>query len=175
MRKEWNKMHAFHEINPQQITENPFTLIGNDWMLITAQKPDGTFNTMTASWGGVGIMWGKPVAICMIRPQRYTFEFIESAPHFTLSFFNETWRDALRLCGSKSGRDTDKVAQTGITPIQQNGMVWFEQAKLVLQCRQLYKNDLSETHFLDKTLLDTYQAGDYHRVYISAIEKVLCR
>ena len=120
-------------------------------------------------------MWGKPVAICMIRPQRYTFEFIESAPHFTLSFFDESWRDALRLCGSKSGRDTDKVAQTGLTPVQQNGMVWFEQAKLVLQCRQLYKNDLSETHFLDKTLLDTYQAGDYHRVYISAIEKVLCR
>ena len=104
-------MSDFIKINPEEIKDNPFKLIGKDWGLVTAGTKD-SFNTMTVSWGGVGIMWNKPVAYTFIRPQRYTFEFLEKNDHFTLSFYGEEYRKALSFCGSKSGRDYDKPAET---------------------------------------------------------------
>ena len=100
-------MSAFKEINPKEIVESPFKLIGDDWALVTAGDRE-KFNTMTISWGGVGIMWGKPVVFTFIRPQRYTFAFMENGDRYTMSFFDEKYRDALKFCGSKSGKDYDK-------------------------------------------------------------------
>ena len=108
-------MSAFKEINPKEIVESPFKLIGDDWALVTAGDRE-KFNTMTISWGGVGIMWGKPVVFTFIRPQRYTFAFMENGDRYTMSFFDEKYRDALKFCGSKSGKDYDKVKETGLTP-----------------------------------------------------------
>lgn len=129
-------MSTFKEINPKEIVESPFKLIGDDWALVTAGDRE-KFNTMTISWGGVGIMWGKPVVFTFIRPQRYTFAFMENGDRYTMSFFDEKYRDALKFCGSKSGRDYNKVKETGLTPaFTENGSVYFEEAKLVLECKK---------------------------------------
>ena len=102
------------KIDPKTLTVNPFTLIGDQWMLITAGTPEHC-NTMTASWGGVGVMWAEPSATCYIRPQRYTKEFVDNSDYFTLCFFDESYRKALNLCGSTSGRDVDKIKECGFT------------------------------------------------------------
>ena len=105
----------FKEISPYEISDNTFHAIDKDWMLISAAK-DGVPNSMTASWGCLGILWHKPIAVCFVRPQRYTYEFCESADTLSLTFFDPAWHDALRLCGTKSGRDLDKYAATGPDP-----------------------------------------------------------
>lgn len=104
----------FEKIEPKALDQNVFSLIGDQWMLITAGTKEEC-NTMTASWGGLGVLWGKPVATVYIRPQRYTLEFVEREDTFTLCFFGEAYRKALALCGSKSGRDVDKVKECGFT------------------------------------------------------------
>lgn len=166
----------FKKIAPQDIVDNPFTLIGDDWMLITGTKENGEYNTMTASWGGVGILWKKPVAFIFVRPQRYTYEFTESSDKITLSFFTEEYRDALKLCGSKSGRDIDKAKEAGITPVKaDNGSVYFEEARLVMVCRKLYADDIKECCFIDKAPLSNYLNNDFHKMYVAEIEEVLTK
>ena len=169
-------MTHFTPISPAEF-DGVFERIGKQWMLITAKGTDQNgrevTNTMTASWGGMGILWNKPVCFCFIRPQRYTFPLTESAERFSLSFLGEEYRAALRLCGSKSGRDTDKWQATGLTPVTQNGVPFVEEAELALICRKLYVDTLKEAGFLDKTLLENYKAGDFHRVYVMEIEEIL--
>lgn len=162
------------EITPEQINENIFKLIGKDWMLITAKKPDGSFNTMTASWGGAGVLWNKSVCFVFIRPQRYTYEFTEAADELTLSFYPEEMRGALTLCGRKSGRDCDKVSEAGLIPRELDGTVYFEGAKLVMKVKKLYKTQLDKAEFIDKSIASAcYAADDYHFVYICEIEKII--
>ncbi|MBO5051683.1 MAG: flavin reductase [Clostridia bacterium] len=164
----------FRSVKPEELKENPFTLIGKDWMLLTAAKPDGSFNQMTASWGGLGILWGKPVCFCFIRPQRYTHEFSEAGDRLSATFFSEEYRAALALCGRKSGREIDKVRECGLTPVRmENGTVYYEEAKLVLACRKLYAGRLEEGCFVDKAMLEHYPQQDYHTVYVYEIEEVL--
>lgn len=167
-------MSEFKEIKPTQIEGNIFDLIGRQWMLVTAGTRD-KFNTMTASWGGAGILWGKPVAFSFIRPQRYTYEFMQKHDGYTLSFYDEKYRDALNLCGSRSGRDTDKVKETGLTPAFCGDTVYFEEAKLVLVCRKLYTQHLSLDCFTDREAAGSYTGDDLHHVYVGEIEKVLVK
>lgn len=159
---------SYIEISPEKIGDNLIDLIGNRWMLVTAEK-DGKANTMTASWGGAGVMWNKPSAFVFIRPQRYTFEFIEESDTLTLSFFGEVHRDALKLCGSVSGRDRDKIAEAGLTLTHRNGMPCFEEAELTLYCRKRYAQFLNEESVCDPSVKSNYAAGDYHKMYICEI------
>lgn len=160
---------AFKTISPEAISDNTFKLIGKDWMLITAGTPEG-FNTMTASWGGFGVIWGKKACFCVIRPHRHTFTFVEKADRFTLSFFDENYRDVLGFCGKYSGKDTDKVAATGITPLKtDSGAVYFDEARLVIECRKLYFQDINPENFLDAEIEKHYPDKDYHRMYIGEI------
>ena len=166
-------MSAFKEINPKEIVESPFKLIGDDWALVTAGDRE-KFNTMTISWGGVGIMWGKPVVFTFIRPQRYTFEFIENKDYYTMSFFDEKYRDALKLCGSKSGRDVDKVKECNITPNFDENAPYFEEAQLVLVCKKMAKSKFDPKDFTDASIDGRwYPEKDYHYIYFAEIEKVL--
>lgn len=157
---------------PEALSDNLFTRIGKDWMLITAAKSDGSWNTMTASWGLAGILWNKPVAVCFVRPQRYTDEFIQATDRLTLSFFGEEMRAALKFCGAKSGRDHDKAAETGLIPhVLPSGGVTFDHANLAFDCRRLYAGELKKSGFLDPALLSHYPDADFHHVYVCEIEK----
>ena len=160
-------------MNPKTLEENVFSLIGDRWMLITAGTAERC-NTMTASWGGLGVLWGKPVATVYIRPQRYTLEFVEREEKFTLAFFGEEYRKALALCGSKSGRDIDKVKECGFTVETADGAPYFAEADLVLVCKKAYWQDMDPTHFLDGEIDGKwYPEKDYHRIFIGEIETVL--
>ena len=163
---------AFREITVENLKDNPFTLINKDWMLITAGNAQ-SHNTMTASWGGVGELWGKYVSTIYIRPQRYTLEFVEREEYYSLCFFGPEYRQALSLCGSKSGRDVDKDAATGLTPCFDQAAPYYEQARLVFLCRKLYRQDMEESAFLDKGLLEKWYDNDLHRMFIGEIVKVL--
>lgn len=161
---------TFRKIDPAEINDNTFKLIGSNWMLITAGPADA-YNTMTASWGGFGILWGKSICWCVIRPQRYTYEFMEKAENFTLSFFGEEYRKALEICGTKSGRDIDKAAATGLTPVsgEAPGTTSFKEARMILECRKIYFQDIDPEHFLDPSIDKNYPQKDYHRMYIGEV------
>jgi len=165
-------MTDFCSISPEELRDNPFSLIGTDWMLITAGDKSAC-NTMTASWGGVGVLWNKPVAFAFVRPGRHTYSFMESHNTFSLSFLPETYRDALRYCGSHSGRDGNKFAATGLSVQYENDTPYIEQARLVLVCRKLHVSDFSAEQFVTAEPLSHYKANDFHRQYIGEILQVL--
>ncbi len=164
-----------HPIDPCLIKDNTFKLIGTDWMLVTAGSIK-SFNTMTASWGAFGELWNKKICICFVRPVRHTYSFMEKSDYYTLSFFDEQHRDVLKLCGTKSGRDVDKVAATGITPVAaESGAVYFSQARLVLECRKIYTHDLNPDNFIDPKIHDEYPEKDYHRMYVGEVVRCLMK
>ncbi len=161
------------EISPYE-TDNALKLIGKDWMLITA--PDGEkVNAMTASWGCMGVLWNKCVALCFIRPQRHTFGLAQKNDRFSLCFMNEEYRDALALCGRVSGRDCDKLAAAGLNSESIDGVPIIKEAKMALICKKLYADDIKEEAFVDRAMLDNYKNKDYHRMYILEIQKVLVK
>lgn len=169
-------MNNFQLISPTQ-ADGVFDKIGKQWMLITARGKDASgkevTNTMTASWGGMGILWNRPVAFCFIRPQRYTFQLTEQSEHLSLSFLGEKYRDALKLCGTKSGKDMDKFKAAGITSTDYEGVPFVAEAELALVCRKLYADDLKRECFLLPELLSNYKEDDFHRVYVVEIEAIL--
>lgn len=166
-------MQKFISIEPETITDNTFKLIGKDWMLITSGATDNC-NTMTASWGGFGVMWFKPVVFVVVRPQRHTFSFLEKNDSFTLSFFDESKRDILQFCGTNSGKDVDKIQKTGLTKFaSKNGAVFFEEARLLLECKKIYSDDFKKQNFIDKSPLEKYSDDDFHRLYIAEITDCL--
>ena len=167
-------MNHFTEIAPVDIRQNPFRTVGREWMLITAGALDD-FNMMTASWGTWGHLWERDVAICYVRPQRYTYSFMERSATYTLSFFDAAWRQALDYCGSHSGREVNKPRETGLTPFAApSGAVAFEQARLILECRKLYFGDIGEAGFVDAQVMESvYRQRDFHRFYVGEIIHVL--
>ena len=163
----------FLKIDPKALNFNVFSAIGDQWMLITAGTKERC-NTMTASWGGLGILWGAPMATVYIRPQRYTKQFVDENESFTLSFFPEEYRKQLSLCGTKSGRDIDKVKECNFTVETENGAPYFAEADLVLVCMKAYWQDMDPTHFLDGEIDSKwYPEKDYHRIFIGEILEVL--
>ena len=166
-------MSNFKEISTSEIG-NVFKLIGKDWMLISAAV-DGKVNSMTASWGNMGVLWRKDVCTVYIRPQRYTYEFVENSDTLTLSFFSEKYREALNFCGSVSGRDRDKLMEAGLTAAFIDKAPVICEADMVLVCRKLYADDLHPESFISQEPMYTYQNGDFHRFYICEIVKVLKR
>lgn len=160
----------FEPISIRDLSLNAVKIISDDWALLTAGKADA-WNTMTISWGGLGELWGRDAAFVFVRPQRHTYAFMESADTFSLSFFGGGYKKELSFCGSRSGRDTDKAAQTGLIPLFADNTVFFEQAQLVLVCRKIAAQDLDPAGFLDKTIEENYANGDYHRLYVGEILK----
>lgn len=163
------------KIEIYSINDNPFELIADDWFLLCAGEMD-KFNMMTASWGGFGELWHKKVIFTFVRPQRFTYQFMEESDSFTLNFFDEKYRDALNFCGIESGRNVNKAEKTGLTPLAgETGAVYFEEARLVLECRKLYYHDLKPDNFLVEAIKKEYPKEDYHRMYIGEIVNCLAR
>lgn len=164
----------FKEISARDIKDNLIKAVSEEYMLITAGNESG-YNMMTASWGFFGEMWGNDCAVAVVRPQRYTMEFLEKNDMFTLSFYGDR-RDIHKICGSKSGRDCDKTALCGLTPMYTDGTVCFEEARLVIVCRKQYMQKMGKDCFCDKTPDERwYPEEDYHWQIYGKIEKVLVK
>ena len=164
----------FKEISTKDIKENAFDLIGNEWMLVAARKADGSVNAMTASWGGFGVMWGKDVAFVVIRQTRYTKEFMDEAKAFSLSFFDESYKEMLGYMGKISGRNEDKIAKCKLNV---NGNIpIFNESRMTLVCKSMFAQILEEDSFLSKEALDKwYPDKNMHTLYIAEIEKAIVR
>lgn len=165
-------MDNFKEIKPEQLDKNIFQLINDEWMLITAQK-DNTVNTMTASWGGFGILWNKRVSNVVIRPQRYTKEFIDGSSTFSLCFFDKEYKKTLAYLGSVSGKDENKIEKSNLTINHIKNTPYFEEANMVIICKKLYAQELKPECFIETEVdNNTYPNKDYHTMYISEILKI---
>lgn len=162
--------NLFKKIEIKSLTDNLFKTTDEEWMLITAGDSID-FNTMTASWGTFGILWNKPIVICFIRPHRYTFNFVDKNELFTLSYFNSRYKNILSYCGTKSGRDVNKIKETGLIPIiSENGGIAFEQARLIIECRKIYADHIKEDKFLQHDLIKkNYANKDFHKFFIGEI------
>lgn len=154
----------------------PFSAFAEHGVLVTAGSGtgNGEWNTMTAAWALAGYLWNRPMAALFIRPQRYTADFAEEEDYISVSFLNtadEKMREALKICGTVSGRDTDKAAQAGITPVMHdNTVVGFEEAMLTVSCRKLYRSQFDMDLFLDpQVIIDCYPKKDFHYVYFCEI------
>lgn len=167
-------MNQFESRTADTMTLNPFTRIGKDWMLITAGTKEKA-NTMTASWGGLGIMWGKNVAYIFVRNSRYTKEFIDANDTFSLTFF-EGKREALSYLGTASGREVDKIAKVGFHVNYNDDTPFIDEGNLVFICKKLSATRMTADQFLDQKLADTfYKDGDMHTMYIGEITQILTR
>ncbi len=173
------------EIKAEELKENPFKLIGQDWMLITAQKEDRT-NMMTASWGGMGVLWGKNVATVYIRRSRFTKGFVDDGDTFSLCVLGEEYRKQLAYLGKASGRDEDKVAGSGLTvemaELELEGgqnkasVPYFKEARLVLICKKLYAQEMKTecfTKYGKDIPSQMYSDDDWHTTYVAEIVKIL--
>ena len=158
--------------NPRTIKDNLIKCFADEWALITAGTVEG-YNMMTASWGFVGEMWGEDSVAVVVRPQRYTMQFIENNDYFTVSFYGEN-KDIHKICGTKSGRDTDKTKEAGLTPVKNEKYVYFKEARLVIVVKKQFVQQMSPECFTDKTIMDKwYPNSDYHNIIVGKIEKVL--
>ena len=166
------------EITVSELKINPVTEIAKGWMLLTAGTEDTGYNTMTCSWGHIGSIWGRgggmATAVCYVRPQRHTKTFVDRERLYTLCFFPDAYKKQLAYLGSHSGRDEDKIANAGLTPVFGDGFTYFAEAKLVLVCRKVYRAPLVEDGFVDRSILDEHYPGrDLHDMYIGEIVKIL--
>ena len=168
-------MHNFQTYPIDMLEFNPFTKIGKEWALVTTNA-DTKDNTMTISWGGVGVMWGKNVVYVFIRDTRYTKEFIDKNEFFSISFLDETYRQALNYCGSHSGRDEDKIANAGLNSNHNMGIPFIDESNLVLLCHKLSATRITEDSFLSPDIKEKwYPDGNMHTMYIAEIMEVLAR
>ncbi len=160
---------ALKQVNPEQLGFNPFEAIGKQWFLLTAGTQQTGWNTMTCSWGAAGVLWNKPSVTCYVRRSRYTLGFMEQQDMFTLSFLGDEHRKALAFCGSHSGRDCDKAAESGLHPVELDGAVTFEEARLVLVCKKRYAADMDIADIPEDAKASFYGDNDAHRLYIGEI------
>ncbi|MCD7824705.1 MAG: flavin reductase family protein [Clostridiaceae bacterium] len=168
-------MHTFQEITIDQLEINPFQMIGKEWMLVTAGN-EKKANTMTASWGGMGIMWGKNVVYVFIRDSRFTKEFIDREGMFSLSFPKEEYRKEMKFLGAVSGRDEDKIKEAGVHVAYHEGVPYIDEGSLVMICRVLSETPIRKEEFKDASIDENwYSTGDYHNMYVAEITSVLAR
>jgi len=163
----------FEVLDPKTLEGNIFSLLDDRWGLLTVKDGEGC-NPMTVSWGGAGILWGKPVITVYVRSQRYTRHLIDGEPYFSLTFLPEELHQAAVICGSKSGRDTDKVKECGLTVLSDREAPYFQEGEITFICKKLYEQEMTVDHFADKELGEKwYGDGDCHKLYIGEILALL--
>lgn len=164
---------SFEKISTDELCVNPVRMFSDGWALLSAKNGD-KYNSMTVSWGAMGELWGKDVAICFVRPQRYTYGFMENGEYFSLSFF-DSYKKELGVFGHESGRDCDKYAKTGLTPVVDGEFAYCAEAQYVFLCRKIAFEDMDPNGFLDPDIAGCYPANDYHRTYVGEIVGILKR
>lgn len=164
------------KIDIEQLQMNPFTKIGKEWFLVGAKNTDGKFNAMTASWGGLGVLWSKNVANVYVRPQRYTKEFIEDSEYMSICFFDEKYRKELSVYGAKSGRDINKEETCGFHLVNYGNTTYIQEASTVFICRKLYRDMIKAECMIDETINESkYPNNDHHIMYVVEIVEVLVK
>ena len=172
---------SLQNIAVEDFSTNVFNDLNKNWMLLTVGD-EKKYNTMTVSWGMFGTFWHKPVVVVGVRPQRHTFDFIEDNDSFTLTGFPDGFKEQLTFCGRNSGRDFDKAAETGLTPVVADKIdgVTFKESELVIECRILYSDALRGKNFREKRLIsEFFPQRDFHKLYyaevinISGVDKYL--
>ncbi|MFC2140314.1 flavin reductase [Candidatus Auribacterota bacterium] len=158
------------KIEPQKFLSRGINIFLNRWFLLTSGDIK-QHNTMTVSWGSLGGIWALPFVQVVVRPTRYTYEFMEKYNTFTLCSFPEQYKEALELLGSRSGKDGDKIKQSGlnITESSQIEAPSFAEADLRIECQKIYWQDMDPSHFLDPSIEKNYPKKDYHRIYYGKI------
>lgn len=164
----------FKNVSINDLEINPFKKISQDWMLLTVGNNE-SFNTMTVSWGTFGRLWNKNVSFIFVRPQRYTFEFLQKYDYYSLAFLDDNYREALNICGKYSGRIFDKVKNAGLIPIFSENAPYFEQSKLIFICKKLYADYFNPNLFADLVIESNYPNKDYHKIFIGEVIKCLER
>ncbi len=167
---------SFKEVDIYDFKPEIFTLWDKKWFLLTCGDFEkGNYNTMTVAWGSFGIMWNKPFAQIVVRPTRYTYEFTEKYKDFTLTAFPDNYKEALKVLGTKSGRDGNKIKEAGLTPIKSKTVLSpsFNEANLILECKTIYFDDLKPENFLIPSIEKLYPKKDYHRIYFGEITTIL--
>lgn len=168
-------MHTFQPLTSDLFSENLFSMIGKDWMLITAANGDKV-NTMTASWGGAGVLWGKDVVYIFVRESRYTKEFIDASETFSLSFFGGNKRSELKYLGAVSGRDEDKVKNSRLTVSYHKDTPYFDEANIVMTCKKLAAVPITKDTFIDPSIETSwYKDGNFHTMYVGEITEIMAR
>lgn len=166
---------GFYDIEPTGLALRSFYVLDKEWALLSAGSAEHC-NAMTVSWGTMGTLWNLPVTTVYARPQRYTREFLDNSAHYTLSFFGGRQMEALGYLGAHSGRDGDKMAQTGLSFAVDDrfGAPFAQQAQLVMVCRKLYCDDLKADRFADPSIIEAdYPEGDFHRQYVGEVVRVM--
>lgn len=167
-------LSRYDKIEASDLPDNVIQLIGKEWMLVTAGNK-GSYNTMTASWGGVGYIWERPSTFIFIRDTRYTYQFLQQEESFTLSFFDEKYRNALRICGTRSGRDTNKIEEAGLTPLETpSGLMSFGEARMIIECKKMFVQELDYANLTEpyktKVMEESYKnESSKHQMFISEI------
>lgn len=159
-------------IDPFELSLSIFNEIGKKGFLLLSGE-EQNHNSMTVGWASLGYLWKKPMAFVYVRPQRYTYEFMEKYDYFSINFFSQDYHDILQLFGTKSGREIDKMHPQKITPLNfENKTNYYKEAEMVLICRKVYIEDLKPENFVDKTFLKNYPMNDFHRIYYGEIETI---
>lgn len=174
--------YGFSEIAPRELPDNPFELIGKDWMLMTAEN-QGKINGMTVAWGGLGKMWDKNAIFVAVRPERYTFEFVEASPTFSLTVFDKSYRKMLGYFGTVSGRDEDKIAKQNLTVVYDDETPYFAECRLCFVCKKIMATVFRPEELCDPAFEKFYGGenskdglgGGWHTLYIAQITKILTR
>lgn len=152
--------------------EDTLKLFTNKWALVTAGTKED-FNTMTIGWGGIGSLWSKPTISVYIKPCRYTYKYMNDSDYFTVSFYDEKYRDDLRILGTKSKRDIDKLALTKLHPDFLENGITFKEAKCTLVCKKIYWQDL-DINNMPKEVIDKYYLKEEpHRMFVGEVVKVI--
>jgi flavin reductase (DIM6/NTAB) family NADH-FMN oxidoreductase RutF len=140
------------------------------WLVLTSGT-FGDFNSMTVGWGSIGGMWKRPFALVVVRPGRHTFHYMEKYSTFTLCAFPNSRKEALMILGTKSGRDSDKIAESGLTVVESKVVEApsYKEAELILECRKIYWQDMNPENFLSGDIEENYPLNDYHRIYYGEI------
>ncbi len=177
MRKGGNAMafSDFSVIKAKELETNLFHNIADDWLLIcTYDEENKRENLMTASWGGFGVLWGREVCFLFVRPQRHTHALLDRCERFSVSVLPSSLHDAHKICGRLSGRDTDKMAMTGLTEYRPaEGVVSVAESDYIFVVKKIYEDTLKESGMLDPSLMTNYAQKDFHTVYVCEIEKIL--
>ena len=165
-------LQGYKRIAPDKIPGNIIKMLSEDWMLITGGN-DEKFNPMTASWGGLGYLYNKPVTFCFINPARYTYDIMDKGDTYTLTFYTETYREALNYCGHNSGKDKDKVKEAGLTPITTpSGSKAFSEAWMFIECRKMVSQTINIDGISDPELRKQWAGKAMHKMFIGEILNV---